>query len=186
MVCQKCIRPDFYLDGVISAAKFEEKSLLQRCIHTMKYDFVEALAEPLGKMLYQTMKRNFEKNSILCPVALHPKRLRWRGFNQAEKLVFILSEMAQKDGIAPHVICALERITFRKPQMELKREERLKNMENAFIVNAKMAAAIVANTGIVILVDDIATTLATLNASAKALKENNVKRIVGLVLARVY
>ncbi len=152
----------------------------------MKYDFIEDLAEPLGKMLYQTMLCHVEKDLILCPVALHPKRMRWRGFNQAEKLTAALSEMAKKEGMTARVIFALERITFRKPQMELAREERLKNMENAFIVNKTMAAEIAANTHTVILVDDIATTLATLNAAAKALKNAGVKCVFGLVLARVY
>lgn len=169
-----------------------EKSLLQKSIHTLKYDFIEDLAEPLGKLLFETFCLAVNNNQadsqfIICPIPLHRKRLKWRGFNQAELLAQKLLQYSQNSAFNNvKLLQLLERIHFYRPQMELEREERLKNMNNAFMIqNAQYFLNNNQNITI-LLVDDIATTLATLNAAAKALKQAGAKHVLGLVLARVY
>lgn len=192
-VCKSCENADFFLDGLWCASSFEKNSLLRNCIHSFKYEFIEELALPLAKILSQSvfemnmektdsencLKSFFEPPGLICPVPLHPKRQRFRGFNQTELLadefIKLNRGVLQKQQF-------LERIYYHKPQMELKREDRIKNVENAFRLSPQLAG-IPQN---VILLDDVATTLSTLNACAKALKKADVKQVYGLVLARVF
>lgn len=177
------------LDGLVAASKFEEHALLQRAIHALKYDFVEELQLPLGKFLFEAflplVQRFPEKNFVLCPLPLHDKRQRWRGFNQAELLCFVVIRELQEAGYWNVEMCQLlRRVHFSRPQMELHREERLVNMRDAFEVRADVTGS--ATDSIVVLVDDIATTLSTLNSAALTLKKAGVQEVYGLVLARVF
>jgi len=187
--CLNCVNKGF-LDGVIVGRRFEEGSLLQKAIHQLKYDFVEELALPLGKFLAESLKEGLAGESlepfVLCPLPLHPQRYRWRGFNQSELLC---REVARRDGLEYKNL--VKRVHFSRPQMELSREERLKNVEAAFEVlrfdsedSSHLSRIPLEKT--VLLVDDIATTLSTLNNAAKALKKAGYKRVYGLVLARVF
>ncbi len=170
-----CCEKDLALDGVLVVAQFKEKSLLQRAIHDLKYNFVEDLAAPLGS-LYAEILAGFEGEVVLCPVPLHVQRLRWRGFNQAELLAWQIGGRFRMQQL-------LTRTSFKKAQMELSGEERLKNVEGAFALRAEAFEAV---PECVILVDDVATTLSTLTACASALKKAGVKKVFGVVLARVY
>ena len=67
--------------------------------------------------------------------------------------------------------------------MELKREERIMNVREAFAVEQGLEQW---GDAAIILVDDIATTLSTLNSAAAALKNGGTKDVFGLVLARVF
>jgi len=179
------MKPDLFLDGLLACARFEENSLMQRCIHALKYDFIKALALPLSKILSGPLKLLPENNFILCPIPLHPKRHKWRGFNQSELLCGQLMKLLlDQNGEPLQIPDILKRLTFFKPQMELNREARLLNMEDAFIVPNKIPQTFSNNK--IVLVDDISTTLSTLNAAAKALKMAGAQRIYGLVLARAY
>lgn len=165
----------FALDGVVSCCPYEEGALLARAIHALKYDFVEELAEPLGRLMVEAWPSAWCE-VVLCPVPLHPKRQRWRGFNQAELLARVLAEGAEMK-----IGQFLERTSFRKPQMELSRTNRLQNVRNAFKVKASTEGI-----SHVVLVDDVATTLATLEACAAALKEAGIPKVMAIVLARVH
>ncbi len=186
-------RDDGPLDGIISVCKFEKRSLIQRCIHCYKYDFMAELGGPLGALMARALGVVSENGLIpslsghayLCPVPLHPKRKRWRGFNQSELLA---KEVACRSGLPFFPL--LMRIRYKKPQMELTREERLINVKGAFRVadwclpgEGKFLGTAIPRT--VILVDDVATTLSTLNDCAAALKAAGTRRVYGLVLARV-
>lgn len=184
-----------FLDGLLAGSQFEEHSLLQRSIHQLKYDFVEELSEPLGLFLYETFRGLALKapadTLVVCPLPLHPDRRRWRGFNQAELLCSAVVRHAHEAGFS-NVVRAdlLERIHFSTPQMELTREERIVNVRNAFrVLTGGTTEGDVAGRypdATILLVDDIATTLSTLNSAAAPLKEAGFERVYGLVLARVY
>lgn len=178
-----------FLDGLMVGTRFEEHSLLQRAIHQLKYDFTVELSEPLGRFLYETfldlIREAPENHYLLCPLPLHPDREKWRGFNQAELLCSTILRRAGEAGFS-NIIQAnfLERVHFSKPQMELGREQRLVNVRDAFRIREGDASAHKNVT--VVLVDDIATTLSTLNHAAAPLKKAGFERVYGLVLARVF
>jgi ComF family protein len=154
---------------------YEKSPLITKAVHELKYNFIEEMAAPLGELLAQTLKENLtdepEKNWVICPVPLHKKRRKWRGFNQAELLAKRLMEFGNVSNL-------LERSRYSKPQMELHRDERLKNVCGSFIYSADFLPENV------LLVDDVATTLSTLNECAGVLKLAGVKTVIGLVLAR--
>ena len=165
------------LNGLLSCCIYQEKSMLPKIIHAFKYDFITDLAEPLAHLMIESLK-NSPTEAVLCAVPLHKRRHKWRGFNQSDLLATRISDAS---GYPKSPL--LKRVAFSKPQMELSREQRLKNTENAFIF-ADDAARDPPKT--VILVDDVATTLSTLESCAKILKDNGVRHVYGIVLARVY
>ena len=182
-----------FLDGVLVGSAFEEHSLLQKAIHQLKYEFVKDLAEPLGQFLTETFLAMVEKNPqqkfILCPLPLHHKRLRWRGFNQAELLCAVAVKWLHQAGyLNVEVQQLLTRVHFSRPQMELTREERTLNMKEAFVGLVELVGlhSTASTNTTVVLVDDIATTLSTLENAASALKLAGVREVYSLVLARVF
>lgn len=184
--------PELFLDGLIAASRFEEHSLLQKAVHTLKYEFVQDLAGPLGKLLADVFLPFAEKNPgesiIFCPLPLHPKRERWRGFNQSRLLCsFAVEGLHGAEIRNVEIREMLQRVHFSRPQMELTRAQRLKNIDGAFAVKPDaFPIPMSATDGMIMLVDDVATTLATLEGAAKTLKQAGYKRVYGLVLARVF
>jgi len=196
-VCEHCQTPDFYLDGLMTASAFEKNSVLQHAIHELKYNFIEDLATPLAdillKMLLQVVVElsSAPEKILLCPIPLHKKRLRFRGFNQAELLAKQLIELHNRSPtLSLEFVDLLDRIHFVKPQMGLSREKRIANAMDAFSLKQNLQENMQQSpdfrAGTIILIDDVATTLSTLNNCAKALKMAGVKQIYGLVLARVF
>ena len=180
------------LDGVLIAAEWEDKTL-QEIIHKYKYSFVTGLAEPLSKILIKKidpLKRVLwtdelkqtqlteQQKIILVPIPLHPRRLRWRGFNQAELLA---------KNIALHFDWPVDssiilRQKHTKPQAKLKKEVREQNLHEAFVMKEIQKPKIKDKT--VILIDDVLTTGTTMNECAKILKEAGAREIWGVALAR--
>lgn len=115
---------------------------------------------------------------MVVPVPLHWRRLLRRRFNQSALLAYGV-------GNAAGVMCKpqmLQRIVYTKPQMKMTREERLKNVKHAFSVPEKMQEML--RSKIVVLVDDVVTTGATVNACARALKKAGAKEVRVLTLAK--
>ena len=110
---------------------------------------------------------------VLVPVPIHASKLRVRGFNQAE---LIAEELGKATGI-PVDTQSLERTVKTVPMKELDNVQRRKNLENAF----KVAQNIVKYKK-VLIVDDIYTTGATLDACATILKSAGVAEVYGLSL----
>ena len=115
---------------------------------------------------------------MLIPVPLHWRRLASRKFNQSALLAFKLSAQT---GL-PCVSDVLLRVQYTKPQMRLDRKTRLTNVKKAFAVAHDAALAITGKN--VLLIDDVMTTGATVEACAKALKKAGAARVDVLVLAR--
>lgn len=113
--------------------------------------------------------------SAIVPVPLHPRRLLARGFNQSRELARLL---ASRRGL-PLLSGAIRRVRRTTPQMELAREARAENIRGAFAVDAARVAG-----AHLLLVDDIATTGATLEECARTLLAAGAARVDALVLAR--
>lgn len=160
---------------VRSAAPFGPE--LRSLIHSLKYSFRESLARPLGALLAQAYRRypELHDSTLITPVPLAPKRLRTRGFNQSALLAQVLSEQ-----LAMRVECAaLTKLRDTPSQALLDREERLANLAGAF-----RADPVIVKGKRILLVDDVATTTATLEACAAALLAAGARRVKGLTLAR--
>jgi ComF family protein len=170
------------LDSLVSAAKY--KGEVSKLVHLFKYNFVEDLRVPLGKIMTKSFLRNEMKiPDLIIPVPLHHRRLRWRGFNQSKMLAEYLSE-----NLTPGFPIEInsEQIVRKKnttSQMKITDyQKRQENLKNAFGMNPKVPN-ILKNKHI-LLVDDVCTTGATLFECARLLKANGAKKVSAIVLAR--
>jgi len=171
--CSHCTS---HLDGLRVAASYERNPELAKVVKNLKYKFSKNLAENLSKVLLKAFsQKNYENERVVSFVPLHKKRLRWRGFNQAELLA---------SSVAKNLNLPLENLLVRdkntEPQAKLSREERLQNLKDAF----GLAPNFEAKGKTVILIDDIASTSTTLTEAAKVLKKGGAGEVWGLVLAR--
>jgi competence protein ComFC len=123
-------------------------------------------------LLAQTGSQVLEGADIVVPVPLHRARLRTRGFNQAE-------DIARRLPIP--MIRALKRIRRTPSQTDLPETERYENVRGAFAV----ARGISVRGAVVVMVDDVSTTGATLDACAKVLIDGGAREVRALTLARV-
>jgi ComF family protein len=102
----------------------------------------------------------------LIPVPMHPQRLRQRGFNQAQLLAQQLAKISQK----PHFPRALKKILPTEAQSALNRQQRQANLRNAFVVDFEHLQLPSSAAVVLLLVDDVCTTGATLEACGRTLK----------------
>jgi ComF family protein len=144
-------------------------------VHKFKYDGVTALAEPLGTLVTEYWSRHPIPADVLVPVPLHKDRLRRRGFNQAALLAHQLSK--QVDLPVDEQTLVRQRATA--SQVDLDTEKRKQNVRDAF----RCRTSALANRR-VLLIDDVCTTGATLEACAAALKDSGSRCVQALTLAR--
>jgi len=148
----------------------------RQAIHQLKYKNLRALATPLAKLVRDYLATSPVPGEVLVPVPLHQKRLKERGYNQSRLLADELSKL-----IALPVIgdCLVRKHNTPAQARATTVEERWRNITNAFIcVNDKIKDKKV------LLLDDVSTSGATLNACATALKAAGATSVWGLVLAR--
>ncbi len=164
------------------AGSYQNRTL-KRLLWDYKYKFVEPLAEWLGVLLvkhYDAVFKSYVEQTgrdwVCAAIPLAPSRVRWRGFNQAELLA---KEFSTATGI-PYVP-ALARAAFSVPQMQLEtRALREQNIRNAFRMKPDNGVS----GKCVILIDDVATSGATLLEASRVLRQNKAREILGLVAAR--
>lgn len=182
--CPGCQKEYGSIDHLLIVSDYKNP-LLEKAIKIFKYRFVSDMAEPLGHLIkkYVTWLAKEKKfnltaeNPVIVSIPLHPRRLNWRGFNQAEIIAQTLGDFLQQN-IQTNTIVKVQES---KAQADIKeKDQRLENPKNKFrIINVST----IKNKNI-ILVDDICTTGATLNECARLLKESGAKRIIGFVIAR--
>jgi len=168
------------LERIWSVGVYE--GVLKELIHQFKYKEKKYLANPLGKLLVDFVGKYLkgERFDYIVPIPLDKARQRKRGYNQAELLARVLAEGIDKP-VLTHIV---ERRKKTKPQFGLKRDERFENLSGAFEVSRSWKENITPIMGkTILLLDDLATTGATLDECAKALKRAGASEVYGLVLA---
>lgn len=183
-ICKRCGRPlhaptcvfclDFplELDGLRAVAFFE--GVMRDAIHCFKYQRRPELAPHFASMLSDFLAAQPLAVDLLVPVPLHAERERSRGYNQA-LLLARETAVQQKLALWYNVI---ERTRATPPQVGLDTRARRENMRDAFVAKEQVAGARI------LLIDDVCTTGATMNACAVALKRRGAKAVWGLALAR--
>jgi competence protein ComFC len=162
------------LDGITALFNYGENTI-SKLIQMFKYNYLLEIAGIFEKIIYKTNFNNTWQDFVIIPVPLHARRERERGFNQAEILAKLF---AKKFGLS--INKNLHRIIYTAQQAKLSGEERRLNLENAFVWKG-LAKGVPEK---VLLVDDVYTTGATMEECAKILKDNGVKVVWVLVLAR--
>jgi ComF family protein len=162
------------------------QGVLRTAIQQHKYAGREGLAEPLGQLLWWVLSRYWQPSGFdsVVPVPLHPRRLRERGFNQAQALIRKWPRLAGSQGcrLPDNWIDTdvLERCRPTRPQTGLRREERAANLQDAFVLKA--GARI--EGARILIVDDVLTTGATVDACARTLLRGGAAQVQVLTLAR--
>jgi ComF family protein len=171
--CPGCIGEQSPIDGIRAPFLFD--GLVRRAIHELKYHNLRALVPALAQYLNEYLVENPLSGDVLVPVPIHHKRLRERGYNQSSLLAHELSRLS---GL-PVVDNCLVRTLYIAPQAKAaSAAERLKNISGAFTCT---------DTSLwgkgIILIDDVSTSGATMNACATALKSAGAAAVRGLALA---
>ena len=172
----------FALDYKKHSLRYEHR-LTKKLIQSFKYNpFIKSLSQPLSSLIithFELCEKSIpfikEKNDfIIIPVPLSQKRLRWRGFNQAEEIAKNLSTYL---GI-PLLNDTLIKNKNTVFQSKLSDKERRENLLDTFSCNEDMKDKKV------LLVDDVYTTGSTMKECAKTLKKVGTKEIIGITIAK--
>ena len=146
-----------------SLLKFEKGSVYQTILHDLKYRGNRKAGKYLGRLLGQEIKETcFINCDHIIPVPIHPRRLRKRGYNQSEIIAQGVSEVL---GI-PVLSTLLRRIHHHQSQTTMGRLERFENVRKNFRLSNKPTDL---NGKKCLLIDDVVTTGATLEACSKVL-----------------
>jgi competence protein ComFC len=173
VICRRCTDEPPEIDGIRSPFIFQ--GIIRQAIHELKYRNLRALVPSLAGLLHEYLEENPVPGDVLVPVPLHRKRLRERGYNQAD---LIATELGRLRGL-PAVTDCLVRHSYAPPQARSGDVgERHRNVAGAFICRDRRLSG-----RRVIIIDDVATSGATLNAGAGALKAAGAATVWGLTLA---
>jgi ComF family protein len=148
-------------------------------VHRLKYGDRVELSLTLGRMMAQAGRDLVADADLVLPVPLHRTRLWRRRFNQAAALARAVS---RETGL-PLATTALTRIRRTRQQVGLTRAQRAENLQGAFHVSATMRSLV--EGGRILLVDDVLTTGATVNAASRALLRAGASAVDVLTFARV-
>ncbi len=165
------------MSDLISLFVFEKGGAFQHLVHALKYQGFEKIGRELGKQLGERVIELGLQADLLLPVPLHRRKLRERGYNQADAIARGM-QMVMKCDLTTDL---LRRARFTVSQTTLTLEERKKNMENAFEVVP--SRTLMVKGASVIIVDDVLTTGATLISCATALREAGVERVIAASVA---
>ncbi|NOZ48861.1 MAG: ComF family protein [Chloroflexi bacterium] len=174
-ICSFCRQsPPDPLQGIRGAVFYG--SPISFAIHGLKYGGMTQLAAPLATYLLDHLDTHPLPFDFLIPVPLHAQRLAHRGYNQSALLA---AQVGARRGIAVRSD-VIYRTRHTPPQVQLSRQQRLQNMEQAFAATQPHMLA----GERILLIDDVCTTGATLRACATALKETGAGEIWALTVAR--
>ena len=170
-LCVRCVRRR----RVIAAGRAigPNEGTLREVLHALKYGGRRSVARPLAELMKATGHEILAGADIVVPVPLHFRRYYRRGFNQAYELARHLEVPCVR---------ALRRRRATVTQTDLPEAERHRNVTGAFAV--RRAARRHVQGSIAILVDDVSTTGATLDACAMALLEAGAREVRALTAAR--
>jgi competence protein ComFC len=172
-LCERCQekRPAFKL--LRSWAVFE--SPVQQALHRLKYRRDIGMGEALSNQLESFVRQLGWPIDAVIPIPLGKKRLKERGYNQVAMVAIPLSIQLGLD----YLPSALARAKETRSQVGLSASERQENVKDAFFVDGKKI-----NGRTVLLMDDVATTGATLSSAAEALYASGARDVYALTIAR--
>lgn len=148
---------------------------LRQAIHRLKYRRDIGLGEALGLHLIELLERLKWQIDLIVPIPLSVARQAERGYNQSALLARPIS-LAYR---IPYKPAALHRIRDTESQVNLNLSERRKNVQGAFLGNTNLVSG-----KRILLVDDVATSGATLDAGADGLLFAGAKEVYAITLAR--
>lgn len=177
-ICSDCdaVHPS---DWVYNRSVFEYTAFVKQIVWRYKYKGQEKLAEPLGWFMAEILEQHWGKKKFtLSYVPLHTHRLSERGFNQAEQLANVIGRYLR---LPVMDLLVRKRLTHR--QSEKRRNQRLSSLIGAFALKPDVDLNRIVYREI-LLVDDVYTTGATLRECSKPFREQAIKNIYSITIAR--
>lgn len=180
MQCPRCRRRPGMLHRLAAIGPYD--GTLRDVVHALKYDGRRSIASALSARMRRAGSELLEDAALAVPVPLHGRRHWQRGFNQADLLA---------EGLGLPVGRLLRRVRATPPQAALPAAARRRNVHGAFDLSP---GAVVLATGrrtarldglVLVLVDDVCTTGATLEACARVLTEAGAAQVRAITAARV-
>ena len=153
---------------------FEFKGVIREAVHNLKYKDIRALAPVLGEIMADRGRPERLEPDLIVPVPSHPRRMRERGYNQAELLA---RHIAIAVGI-PISATAVARIVDTPRQVDLPASQRVRDIRGTFEASSEVLDQSI------LLIDDVMTTGSTLQECARALRAAGAARVDALTLAR--
>ena len=149
--------------------------VLRNIIHALKYESNQVVGQLLGNWLGQAIYDEQISFDTIVPVPLHSNRYRERGYNQAKLIADGLAPITGGD-VTPNL---LKRNRYTQSQVELSAEGRRQNVADAFSVTASAEQLPIQE---VLLIDDVCTTGATLQACARTLHHAGIQHVSAAVV----
>lgn len=166
--------PDNYLDSLMVCFFFNE--IVQQIIHHIKYNKMMNLGLSFGRFASGYIQGQLRCTpDLIIPVPLHAAREKERGYNQSEMIAKGIFENRRTTVVNNGLI----RKRDTPSQTKLNRQERQKNVEDAFLLNPNLKL----DGKIVVLVDDVVTTGATINSCAHTCKKAGATAVFGVAIA---
>ena len=164
-----------YLSYATSLYHFTKGGRLQNMLHSLKYRNQKHIGIMLGQLLGSDLKKSFfNTTDVIIPVPLHRKRLKSRGYNQSG----LIAEGVSRSMGKPIDSSSCERVLISETQTDKSRYERWQNVEDIFRINEPELF----KSKHVLIIDDVVTTGATLEACAvEFLKIPNVRVSIATV-----
>lgn len=172
--CQNCKNKQVYYK--FARAPFKYDGEIKTSIHNFKYSNAKYLASSFSNFMTDTIIQENYEFDLLIPVPLTKQREKYRGYNQS----LLLCEQISKNLHVPVLKDCLIRNKFITSQTKLSFEERYKNLEDCFeITNPALIKG-----KKILLIDDVMTTGATVEACSKLLMENGANIVYICTIAR--
>lgn len=186
-ICQRCGKPEASgdrcpacwgkhdgIDAIRSVFKFE--GTVRTAVHEFKYRGLRSICSSLSKFMAEYYVQNNISADVIVPVPLHQKRLKERGYNQsyllAAELAVLISLPVEENLIT--------RIKDTPPQARTSNaDHRAANVRDAFVCSTRDFKGLD-----IIILDDVCTSGATIEACADVLKTAGAKRVLGFTFAR--
>lgn len=165
--CFDCIKQEHVFERNYSLFVYETR--VKQSIYQFKYHNKREFADWYAKKLFERYQKEVERMQLdgIVPVPIHKKKRRQRGYNQAELISRQLSNLCK----IPHYPKGLIRTLETVPQKELNNKQRYQNLRQAFSIGTLPPMEQKEQERTILLVDDIYTTGATLDACATVLLE---------------
>lgn len=186
LLCDKCYETvDFlydqpppqlaplFLDTVISACRYG--GAIKALLKSLKYQSVIDAGRLCGRLLYHCTI--IPPVDCITSVPIHPKRLRERGFNQAQVIAQTLAALLN----LPYQDLLIRTVHGSHQASIRSKDERLTHVSGHFRLNPRSTTPIASS---VLIIDDVLTTGSTLNECARIVKANGCKTVIGLTVAR--